>query len=200
MTTINQLSAVDSVVAGDLVPVFVQSNGDARKAAMSVLKAYILQNFATDLSESSEPLADADLFVIYDATQNTSVKISATTVLAYMQANLSFPSIAGLFQNYTKQQAAPSSDGFSVAVTAGSANIWLILTPTAGYATGTIVLPAVANAIDGQDVLINCTQQVTTLTVDGNGATVTGEPASIAADDFFRLRFNETTATWYRVG
>jgi len=156
MTTINQLTATDTVTAGDLVPVYVQSNGDARKAAMSVL-------------------------------------------LAYMQANLTFPA-AGLPQ-FTTQYAAPSASGFSVAITPGTANIHLILTPTAGFAAGTIVLPTVPGCIDKQEVQVNCTQQVTTLTINANGATaVTGEPTSLGADDFFRLKFDLPTLTWYRVG
>ena len=154
MPTINQLSATDTVTAGDLLAVYSQNNGDARKAAISVLQAY-------------------------------------------MQENLTFQS--GI--SYTTQYSAPSATGFTVAITDGSANIHLILTPGAGYAAGTITLPAVANAIDKQEVLVNCTQAVTTLTVDGNGATaVTGEPSTLAANDFFRLKYDAPTLTWYRVG
>jgi hypothetical protein len=160
MTTINQLTAVDALQAGDAIPIFDTSNGDARKAAISVL-------------------------------------------LAYMQANLTFSTFTGQGA-YTTQYAAPSATGFSVTITDGAddnTNVHLILTPTAGYATGTIVLPAVASCVDKQEVLVNCTQQVTTLTVDGNGATaVTGEPTSLAADDFFRLKYDLPTQTWYRVG
>ena len=77
----------------------------------------------------------------------------------------------------------------------------MILTPLAGYATGTIVLPAVGNIVDKQEVIVNTTQAVTTLTVDGNGAVaVTGEPSGLAANDFFRLKYDLTVQTWYRVG
>lgn len=160
MTEINKLSAVDAVQAGDSVPIFSVTNGDARRAAMSVL-------------------------------------------LAYMQANLTFPTFTGQGA-FTTQYAAPSSSGFNVAITDGAddnTNVHLILTPTAGYAAGTITLPPVAGLVDKQEVLVNCTQQVTTLTVNGNGATaVTGEPTSLAADDFFRMKYDATTDTWYRVG
>lgn len=243
MTTINQLSAVDTVSAGDLVPVFSTNNGDARKAAMSVIQSFILDNFVADLTQSTEAIVDADLFPIYDASQANSVKVTAALVrayiqaqlftsmtagasvtaadkfaifddadsttkaitgamlLAYMQANLVFPSTASLFPNYVTQYAAPSSDGFNVAINNNSNNTHLILTPTAGFATGTITLPAIANVIDKQEVLVNCTQQINALTINGNGATaVTGEPAVVAADDFFRLRFDLSTSSWYRVG
>lgn len=154
-TTINQLSAVDEVVSSDQVPVYDSSNGDARKASMSVIQTY-------------------------------------------MQDNLTF-SESGI--SYTTQYAAPSATAFSVQITDGSANIHLILTPTAGFATGTIVLPAIGNVVDKQEVLVNCTQAVTTLTVDGNGAVaVTGEPSGLAANDFFRLKYDIAVQTWYRVG
>ena len=121
-----------------------------------------------------------------------------SAVLAYMQNNLTF-SVPGI--SYTTQYSAPSATGFNVAITDGSDNIHLILTPTTGFSTGTITLPSVASAIDRQEVLVNCTQQVTALTIDGNGATaVTGEPSALAADDFFRLKYDLPTKTWYRVG
>jgi hypothetical protein len=41
MPTINQLSAVDSLSDGDLLAVFSTSNGDARKAALSLLATYL---------------------------------------------------------------------------------------------------------------------------------------------------------------
>jgi hypothetical protein len=44
MTQINKLSATDTVTAGDLVPVWSQGNGDTRKAALSVLQAYMQAN------------------------------------------------------------------------------------------------------------------------------------------------------------
>ena len=155
--TIPQLTASSSISAGDLLVAFIQSNGDNRKIAVSVL-------------------------------------------LAYMQANLSFPADGGVFDS---QYAAPSASGFSVTIapaTAGN-NVHLILTPTAGYAAGTIILPAVATVVDKQEVLVNCTQQVAALTINGNGAVaVTGEPASLGADDFFRLKYDSAVQTWYRVG
>jgi hypothetical protein len=156
MATINKLTRSDEVSAGDVLPVYIQNQGDARGVAVSVLQEY-------------------------------------------MQENLTFPPATGL-QEYVTQYAAPSSTGFNIAIVAGS-NIHLILTPTAGYATGAITLPAVAGLVDKQDILVNCTQQVTTFTINANGATaVTGEPSSLGADDFFRLKYDLATSTWYRVG
>ena len=151
MTTINQLSAVDAVVSSDQVPIYSSTNGDARKASMSVIKDYVLS----------------------DAT---------------------------VADDKVTQYASPAATGFTVTVNDSSDSVWLILTPLAGYAAGTITLPAVANCVDRQEVLVNTTQAVTTLTVSGNGATVIGAPTTLAANAFFRLRFDAVLDVWYRVG
>lgn len=121
-------------------------------------------------------------------------RVSAAELLAYIQDG------ATESDDKVSQYAAPSATGFSVSITDGPDSVWLILTPVAGYAAGTIVLPAVGNCLDHQEVLVNCTQSVTTLTIDDNGATVTGAPTTLAANAYFRLRFDAVTDTWYRVG
>lgn len=151
MTTINQLSAVDTVASSDQVPIYSSGNGDARKASLSVIKDYVLS----------------------DAT---------------------------VADDKVTQYASPAATGFTVTVNNSSSSVWLILTPLAGYAAGTITLPAVANCVDRQEVLVNTTQAVTTLTVSGNGATVIGAPTALAANAFFRLRFDAVLDVWYRVG
>ena len=151
MPTINQLNAVDSLSASDLVPVYSSSNGDARKASLSVIAEYV---------QSTITVAD----------------------------------------DKVTQYAAPSATAFTVQVNDDNQNVWLVLTPTGGFAAGTIKLPSLANTIDRQEVLVNCTQAVTALTVNGNGANVTGAPTTLAANAFFRLRFEAVTDTWYRVG
>lgn len=148
-----------------------------------------------------DQLAAGDNFPIFDTSNGDARKVSASALLAYMQANLVFPGVG--VPQFKTQYAAPSASGFSVTIappTAGD-NVHLILTPTAGYAAGTIVLPPVANVIDKQEVLVNCTQQVTALTINGNGAVaVTGEPTSLGTDGFFRLKYDSIMQTWYRVG
>ena len=79
-------------------------------------------------------------------------------------------------------------------------NIWLILQPTASFASGTVTLPPVADVVDGQEVIVFCSRQITTFTVDGNGAVdVLGEPSSLAAESTFTLRFDESSISWYRI-
>ena len=149
-----------------------------------------------------DSLAAADNFPLYDASSGDARRTSLTTLLAYMQDSLTFPDVTGVPQ-FETQYAAPSATGFSVTIaptTAGD-NVHLILTPLAGYAAGTIVLPAVAGVVDKQEVLVNCTQAVTTLTLNGNGAVaVTGGPTTLAANAFFKLKYDATLQSWFRVG
>lgn len=102
----------------------------------------------------------------------------------------------------TTQKSSPSATGFNVTVTSlidgVTYDVWLLLTPTAGFAAGTITLPPAATCVERQIISVSCTQQVSTLTVSGNGATVKGAPSALAADSTFRLRFDLSSSTWYR--
>lgn len=130
---------------------------------------------------------------------NQDYRLSIAELLAFIQGGLTFPPFGQPIFN--TQYAAPSSTGFNVQITNGDDNVHLILTPTAGFATGAITLPLVTGLVDKQEVLVNCTQQVTAFTVNPNGATaVTGEPTALGADDFFRLKYDLPTQTWYRIG
>ena len=46
-TTINQLSAVDSVTAGDSVVIYAPSQGDARRATFTTILAYLASAFSS---------------------------------------------------------------------------------------------------------------------------------------------------------
>jgi hypothetical protein len=148
---INQLSAVDTLNAGDLLPIWKTNNGDTRKAAMSVLQAY-------------------------------------------MQENLNFSNV-----DFVPQYAYPAATGFTVTLVNNSESRWLIMSPLGAYATGTIILPSLANLVDNQEIIITSTQSVASLTLNGNGATIVGSPGSIGAGGSFRLKFNALSSTWYRL-
>lgn len=101
------------------------------------------------------------------------------------------------------QYSAPAATGFSVTIapSVDGNNVWLLLTPVAGYAAGTVVLPALATLADGQEVIVSTTQAITTLTVSLNGATAAnGAPTTMAANAYFRLKYDATLSSWYRLG
>jgi hypothetical protein len=140
-----------------------------------------------------DQVQSSDQIPLYSANNGDARKASVNQLTEYLQENLV------VSDNKTTQYAAPSSTGFTVNVQA-EGSTWLLLTPTGAFAAGTILLPAVSTVQDRQELLVNCTQAVTTLTVSGNGATVTGAPTTLAVNAFFRLRFDQASSVWYRVG
>lgn len=149
MPTINQLSAVTSVAANDLLPLYSSANGDARKASMSV-------------------------------------------VLDFIEANFGSPEFMTIIN-------APTLSGFNILLAAATSNLWLIINPTGPFAAGTITLPPVTSCYDGQQIIVTCSQSITTLTLAGNGASLVGAPAALGIGGFFALRFNKLQSTWYCV-
>lgn len=141
-----------------------------------------------------DAVTSADQLPIYSSSNGDARKCSINTLATYIM------DIDGDNDDMTTQYSVPAATGTTVTVTNSSTSIWLVITPLAGYAAMTITLPAVALCVDKQELLVNCTQSVTTLTTSGNGATVIGAPTTLAANAFFRLRFDLATKVWYRVG
>lgn len=145
---------------------------------------------------TQDTISGGDRFAIFSAANGDTRGVSATAVASFVQSQID--SNGG----FVTQYAAPNATGFSVTISppiAGT-SVFLLLTPLAGYAAGTIILPIRGTAADGQEVLVSCTQAVTTLTVNGNGSTVNGAPATLAANAFFKLRYDGVFGAWYRVG
>jgi hypothetical protein len=147
---------------------------------------------------STDTLNAGDLVPVWKTNNGDTRKTSLTTLQAYMQANLTFPTVTGQAQ-FVVQYAAPVATGFTVTLVSTSNNQWLILTPLAGYAAGTITFPPIASVVDNQEILIVSTQAVTALTISGNGATVSGAPAGISANAGLRFKFNALGSVWYRL-
>lgn len=131
----------------------------------------------------------------YDPSVGQDRACSVASILALSTASAS----SGLVTQY----AAPAATGFTVAIAPpqNGESMFLLLTPLAGYAAGTITLPLNTACVDGQELLVHTTQAVTTLTVSGNGATaVNGAPTTLTQFAFFRVRFDKVNNSWYRVG
>lgn len=142
------------------------------------------------------PVVDAvcsgDSFLVYSASNNDLRKAPLDVVKNAVKES------EGAYLR--TQYAAPNATGFSVAVNNDNLNVWLILTPLAGYASGQITLPTVDYCADQQTFEMNSTQAVAALTINGNGSQVNGAPTSIAQNGYFKLRFDAVMKTWYRVG
>lgn len=149
-----------------------------------------------DLSVQDK-LTAADLIVIWSSRNQKYRGLPSSGLLEYLEENLNIE--AGK-PDYEVDYSAPTADAFNAVVPNTSASSWLILTPDAIYASGTITLPAFANAIDKQEALVTTTEEVTAITVDKNGATgIYGAPTTLSAGDSFTMRFNLATKSWYRV-
>lgn len=147
-----------------------------------------------DLSQGN--IAVASQIPFYDTSSGCDRRTSVSQLITLLQGLVTAG--GGMLTQY----ASPNATAFSIQVLPPSdgASVYLLMTPLATYAAGTIVLPTLAQCIDGQELLVSCTQIVTALTVSGNGATVNGAPTTLAANGFFRLRFNFPSASWARVG
>lgn len=140
---------------------------------------------------SGAPTAAAQI-PFYDAANGVDRRASLTDLLAASgQADDVGLSVT--------QYSAPAASGFSVSIAppTNGQSVWLVLLPAAIYAAGTVTLPALASCADRQEVEIVSTQNVTALTVAGNGATVSGAPTALTALVPKKLRFDAVTSTWY---
>ena len=146
-----------------------------------------------------DSLSLGDNFAIGSANNGDDRKASGSVLVTFLEDQLDF-SPSGAWVDYLTQYAAPSATGFSVQITDGSDSIHLILMPVAAYAAGTIIFPLSTNLVDKQEVLVNTTQAVTALTLNGNGATIQGAPTSLVANSFFRFKYDISGNTWYLIG
>ncbi len=141
---------------------------------------------------TADTLSLSDLFVLWSTVNGDTRKASFSALQSLL--------VPGGSASAT-EYAAPTATGFTATIAqTGGNNVWLVLTPAAGYAAGSIVLPSAANSVHGQDVVVSCSQSVGTLTVSSSGASVAGAPTALSANGFFRLRYESVTKSWIRVG
>ena len=132
---------------------------------------------------------------VYDPAKGDSRRFSLADLLTWIQSQ----TLAGL-QEPNTQYSAPV-DGGTILVDDNDKDTHLIITPAIGLALLTITLPAIGSLRDKQRLIVNCTQAVAGLTINGNGAAVgTGAPAALLSDDYFTLQYDATLNIWYRIG
>jgi hypothetical protein len=142
---------------------------------------------------SISQVSGANQIPVYDQNNGDARKMSVSALLQYFQATFAAPTVAtNLFTPGT---------GFNVAVpTPVSEQQWMIIQPAGTLASGTVTLPLNTGTPDGTEVLVTTTQQITAFTLALNGAANGyGAPATLAAQDFFRMRFYQATNSWYRI-
>lgn len=143
----------------------------------------------------TDTVSAGDVVPVYLQNTGDARGAAMSVILAYIQDSLE---IQGA--DFVTQYALPAASGFSIQVQNTSENTHLVVSPTGPFAAGTIVLPAIANLIEGQQILVTITQAVTALAIDPNGASIIGAPAGLAANQSFWLKFDSASSTWYMIG
>lgn len=138
-------------------------------------------------------VSPGDQVPIYSPNNGDARRLPISALLAYFQQTFASPTLAT--NVYTP------GTGFNLAVpTPVAQQQWMLIQPAGTLATGTVTLPLNTGTPDGTEVLITTTQQITAFTLALNGAAATyGAPTTLAAEDFFRMRFVQATNSWYRI-
>ena len=134
-----------------------------------------------------------DQIPVYTPNNGDARRLPIGALLAFFQQNFASPTLAT--NVYTP------GTGFNVAVpTPVAQQQWMLIQPAGTLAAGTITLPLNTQTPDGTEVLVTTTQQITGFTLALNGATAAyGAPSTLSAEDFFRMRFVQSTNSWYRI-
>ena len=144
--------------------------------------------------DSIDQVSGSDLLPAWSQANGAARKISFTNFLNWLDGQ-------GIVtqDNKISQYAEPVT-GATIQMSETGSSVWLIITPVATIAALTIKMPVSTDVADRTELLVNSTQIVTTLSFDANGGTMVGVPTTLAANAFFRLRFDTVLQTWYRVG
>lgn len=74
----------------------------------------------------------------------------------------------------------------------------VLIEPGGTIATHTLKMPP--SPSDGDQFRFSTVQTITTLTLDGNGATIVNPITTLAANGFAAYQYRSTGAKWYRIG
>ena len=134
-----------------------------------------------------------DQIPVYTPNNGDARRLPLSALLAYFQQQFASPTLAT--NVYTP------TTGFNIAVpTPVAQQQWMLLQPAGTLAAGTVTLPLNTATPDGTEVLITTSQQITAFTLGANGAAnLYGDPTTLAAEDFFRMRYVQSLNSWYRI-
>ena len=138
-------------------------------------------------------VSPGDQVPVYSPNNGDARRLPVSSLLQYFQQTFASPTLAT--NVYTP------GTGFNVAVPTPVADQqWMLIQPAGTLALGTITLPLNTQTPDGTEVLVTTTQQITGFTLALNGATAAyGAPTTLLAEEFFRMRFVQSTNSWYRI-
>lgn len=138
-------------------------------------------------------VSSGDQIPVYTPTNGDARRLPVSQLLAYFQQTFASPTVS--------TNIYVPTTGFNIAVPTPVGPQWILLQPAGTLATGTVTLPLNTTTPDGSEVLVTTTQIVTTFTLSINGASAAfGAPTTMAANAFFKVRFVQSTNSWYRIG
>ena len=139
------------------------------------------------------PVSSGDQLPVYSQQNGDARRLPISSLLSFFQQSFASPTVSTNI--YTP------GTGFNIAVpTPVAQQQWILLQPAGLLADGTVTAPLNTDTPDGTEILITTTQQITAFTFALNGATAAyGASTTLAADDFFRMRFVAATNSWYRI-
>jgi hypothetical protein len=134
-----------------------------------------------------------DQIPVYTPNNGDARRLPIGALLQFFQQNFASPTLA--------TSISTPGTGFNITVpTPVSQQQWMLLQPAGTLATGTITLPLNTQTPDGTEVLVTSTQVITSFTLALNGAAnAYGAPTALAANGYFRMRFVQSTNSWYRI-
>lgn len=149
-----------------------------------------------DKLSQSDVLQSDDVLAVFQQANDDTRKVAVGVLAARLNEIIQGD------PDETIYSLAMDGDSFTASAlpTAPGGSVWLQLTLSGTAASGTINLPDIDNRANGQEVLVTVTQEVTSLTVNGLGASVAGAPSSLGANGFFRMRYDSISNCWFRVG
>jgi len=138
-------------------------------------------------------VSSGDQIPVYAPNNGDARRMSVSQLLQFFQQNFAAPDMAVNFY-------APTT-GFSLAAPSPAAEQqWMLLQPAGTLASGSITLPLNTQTLDGAELLISSTQEITSFSLSLNGAAAAiGVPAILTAGSAIRLRYYNATNTWYSI-
>ena len=138
-------------------------------------------------------VSSGDQIAVYSPTQGDTRRTSIGSLATYLQQSGSSTPTDVYYELYYPVT------GFNKELSEIK-NTWLYLHPTTTLATGTITMPLYTLAPDGMEVTIFTTQEITSFTLNGNGASnLFGEPVVLSAESWVKMKYFTDTLSWYRV-
>lgn len=127
MTTINNLTRADKVSPGDVLPAYVQFDGDARGVSIGLLLDYIQKNLVFPYPTSRGPVVYKAASFTLDPAENLFACIETANMVVTLPSAALFPGRALTFKNLA-----------AFTITSATANV----VPLASTTPGTAILPA----------------------------------------------------------